>query len=55
MELEREGKSIMKVCEVCGNEEDMGIEGNEQTGTRRLHICENCRTDRDISYFDDEE
>ncbi|MGX9134317.1 hypothetical protein ACWV26_08045 [Rummeliibacillus sp. JY-2-4R] len=46
---------MIKVCEVCGYEENMEIGENEQSGTRMLHICENCRTDRNISYFDDEE
>ena len=55
LKLETEGKIMMKICEVCGEEENMELEGNEQTATRMLHICEKCRTDRNISYFDDEE
>ncbi|WP_346234415.1 hypothetical protein MKY04_11555 [Lysinibacillus telephonicus] len=46
---------MMKVCEVCGYEETEELEGNEQNKTRILHICENCRTDRDIPYFEHEE
>ncbi len=46
---------MIRVCEVCGYEEKMELEKNEQTETRMLHICENCRTDRNTSYFDDEE
>lgn len=45
----------MRVCEVCGSEEKMELEENEQSGTRILHICEGCRTDRDIPYFENEE
>lgn len=46
---------MMKVCEVCGFEENEELENNEQPSTRMLHLCENCRTDRDFPYFEDEE
>ncbi len=46
---------MMRVCEVCGSEEDVIREGNEVTRTRMLHLCDNCRTDRQITNFENEE
>lgn len=45
----------MKICEVCGSEEQVELEGNEPTRTRILHLCENCRTDRKFPSFEHEE
>ncbi|HEK9100706.1 hypothetical protein KFD70_08435 [Bacillus pfraonensis] len=45
----------MRVCEVCGSEEKREREGNEPTGTRMLHVCENCRTDRKFPSLENEE
>jgi hypothetical protein len=38
----------MRVCELCGTEEEME---NESEQTRRLHLCENCRNDRKFEAF----
>ncbi|HDR7793206.1 TPA: hypothetical protein QCY19_001765 [Bacillus luti] len=46
---------MMRVCEVCGLEEKIEREGIEQAGTRTLHLCENCRTDRTFPHVDSEE
>ncbi|MBP0725742.1 hypothetical protein J5Y03_11220 [Bacillus sp. RG28] len=45
----------MKVCEVCGSEEQMEHEGNELSSTRVLHLCESCITDRRFLSFENEE
>lgn len=39
----------MKICEVCGLEEEMENSEDALMQTSLLHICENCRNDRKIS------
>jgi hypothetical protein len=46
---------MMRVCEVCGHEEKVELEGNDKTGPRMLHLCENCRTDRKFPSFENDE
>ncbi|MFC3885147.1 hypothetical protein ACFOU2_17400 [Bacillus songklensis] len=36
----------MRVCEVCGREEEMENQENESMMTSSLHLCENCQHDR---------
>ncbi|WP_409292526.1 hypothetical protein [Peribacillus sp. SCS-37] len=42
----------MKICELCGSEQEMEQEELEETKARILHVCENCQNDRSINYFD---
>lgn len=46
----------MKVCEVCGSEEEMEMSQNEEWQLQAgvLHVCEHCRTDRQLPSFDEE-
>ncbi len=39
----------MKVCEVCGFEEELNQEGNDPEQMRVLHLCEACRTERSFA------
>ncbi|HYK71962.1 MAG TPA: hypothetical protein VEV44_02360 [Pseudoneobacillus sp.] len=41
----------MKVCEVCGLEEEMEAVESEVSQTRLLHLCENCQNDRKHHYL----
>ncbi|MBM7692085.1 ribosome-binding protein aMBF1 (putative translation factor) [Peribacillus deserti] len=42
----------MRICELCGSEQEMEIEDTESERTRILHVCENCQNDRSVNYFD---
>jgi hypothetical protein len=42
----------MRICEVCGLEEEMENQENESMTMGSLHICENCRNDR--RFYSDE-
>ncbi|WP_170008134.1 hypothetical protein [Bacillus fonticola] len=42
----------MRVCEVCGAEEEvMNLDSQEVAHTRMLHLCEDCRNDRKFESF----
>ncbi|WP_199880659.1 hypothetical protein [Bacillus massiliglaciei] len=42
----------MKICELCGMEEETENNGKtEAVQTRMLHLCENCRNDRKFEMF----
>lgn len=45
----------MRVCEVCGAEEQMEIESSVVMQIRMLHICDNCRSDRSFQTAQNEE
>jgi hypothetical protein len=46
---------MMRVCEVCGSEEELKVEGNEPVQTRMLHVCNSCITDRAFHSVQEEE
>ncbi|MFJ7754395.1 hypothetical protein ACQKGI_18440 [Peribacillus muralis] len=39
----------MKVCEVCGAEEELDQDGSGQEQMRILHLCETCRSERSFA------
>ncbi|WP_442599789.1 hypothetical protein [Neobacillus sp. D3-1R] len=45
----------MKVCEVCGLEEEIEVGEEEGMQTRMLHLCENCQNDRKHHYLENGE
>jgi len=42
----------MKVCEVCGEIEEMEDKEMEVKQTNLLHVCEKCQNDRKLYSFD---
>lgn len=40
----------MRVCEICGSEENKTNGEQEQLDEVILHLCENCRQDRNHSH-----
>ncbi|MDQ0245527.1 hypothetical protein J2S09_003104 [Bacillus fengqiuensis] len=44
----------MRVCELCGIEEEVEMDEHEQMPIRMLHICESCQNDRHFNSFENE-
>lgn len=42
----------MKICEVCGIEEEMENSEGSVLQSSMLHVCENCRNDRRMISID---
>jgi hypothetical protein len=40
----------MKVCEVCGSQEEWETEKSDFVQTTFLHICEQCQSDRKFEW-----
>ncbi|WP_462413535.1 hypothetical protein [Neobacillus sp. Marseille-QA0830] len=44
----------MKICEVCGQEEELDNQESNVMQSSLIHVCENCRSDRKFQIFEEE-
>ncbi|HZG70959.1 MAG TPA: hypothetical protein VEY51_05405 [Chondromyces sp.] len=44
----------MRVCEVCGMEEEMEEQEHRSTPRRIIHVCENCQHDRRFHSYNED-